>query len=418
MKRHDPLLAILITALAAPVFAANDAPPTGAAMQTGAAKLPYVYTSWKQFTVKDGLPNDHIFAVKVDGPRVWVGTEDGLALIDKPSGKVVKTWQEKDGLPFKAVTGIDVDKRTGDVWLGLFGGGLARLSGGRFDHWNQLDSGLVNDVVYGVGIENENVWAATTAGASRLNTRTGEWTVFTEKNAPMEEIWNYGVSYDGKDSVYLAVWGSGVLKYDIRNGHWEEYLDPDGEMEIDLYRDDGIIHVIVTGASPAEGVVWISTYFGGSRYDGRHWRGYAEQEGGLPSDFLNNVKGRSAQEALYCADKGLGIVVDGPADPATWVAYTRDPATGRGRAKVTVGGNVVENVDMPVGVPHSFMISADVDGDDIWVGTAKGLGWGIGDGYYPGTKERPLYTYGNPAEPGPAKASGPDAPRVGGTPAR
>ncbi|HUL75656.1 MAG TPA: regulator, partial [Vicinamibacteria bacterium] len=286
MKGYKALLTVLMTAFAAPGLVASDAPPTGAARQTGAAKLPYVYTSWKQFTVKDGLPNDHIFAVKVDGPRVWVGTEDGLALIDKPSGRVVKTWQEKDGLPFKAVTGIDVDKRTGDVWLGLFGGGLARLSGGRFDHWHQLNSGLVNDVVYGVGIENENVWAATTAGASRLNTRTGEWTVFTEKNAPMEEIWNYGVSYDGKDSVYLAVWGSGVLKYDIRNGHWEEYLDPDGEMEIDLYRDDGINHVIVTGASPVEGVVWISTYFGASRYDGRHWRGYAEQEGGLPSDFL------------------------------------------------------------------------------------------------------------------------------------
>ena len=51
--------------------------------------------------------------MKVDGPRVWVGTEDGLALIDKPSGKVVKTWQEKDGLPFKVVTAIDVDTEDG-----------------------------------------------------------------------------------------------------------------------------------------------------------------------------------------------------------------------------------------------------------------------------------------------------------------
>ena len=127
-------------------------------------------------------------------------------------------------------------------------------------------------------------------------------------------------------------------------------------MEIDLYRDDGINHVIVTGASPVEGVVWVSTYFGGSRYDGRHWRGYAEQEGGLPSDFNNNIKARSAQEALFCSDKGLGIITDAPTEDATWVAYTRDPETGRGRAKVTVGGKVVENVDMPVGVPHSFMI--------------------------------------------------------------
>ena len=43
------------------------------------------------------------------------------------------------------------------------------------------------------------------------------------------------------------------------------------------------------------------------------------------------------------------------------------------------------------------MISADVDGNDIWVGTVKGLGWGIGDGYYPGTKPRPLYAYGQQA---------------------
>ncbi len=414
MKTRTTLALLLLAALAAPALPADA--PAG----SGTPKLPYVYTSWKQFTVADGLPNDHIFAVKVDGPRVWVGTEDGLAQIDKATGKVVKVWQEKDGLPFKVVTAIDVDRKTGDVWLGLFGGGLARLSGGRFDHWHQMNSGLVNDVVYGVAVENDNVWAATTAGASRLNTVTGEWTVFTEKNAPMEEIWNYAANYDGKDKVYLAVWGSGLLEYNIRTGRWKEYLDPDGEMEIDLYRDDGINHVIVTGASPVGDVVWVSTYFGGSRYDGRHWRGYAQQEGGLPSDFNNNIKARSAEEALYCSDKGLGIVVDGPSDPATWVAYTRDAETGRGRAKVTVGGEVVENVDMPAGVPHSFMISADVDGNDIWVGTAKGLGWGIGDGYYPGTKDRKLYAYGQPApEPKAASAAAEKTPLParGGKPA-
>ena len=377
-----------------------------------AAKLPYVYTSWKHFTVKDGLPNDHIFSVRVDGARVWVGTEDGLALIDKPTGKVVKTWQEKDGLPWKVVTAIDVDPRTGDVWLGLFGGGLARLSGGRFDHWHQLNSGLVNDVVYGVTIEHDNVWAATTAGASRYNTVTGEWTVFTEKNAPMEEIWNYAVNYAGGDKVYLAVWGSGVLEYDIKTGRWKEFLDPDGEMEIDLYRDDGINHVIVTGANEVDGVVWVSSYFGASRYDGRHWRGYAEQEGGLPSDFNNNIRARSKAEALYCSDKGLGIITNAPEEEAAWVAYTRDPATGRGRAKVTLGGKVVEEIDMPLGVPHSFMIAADVDGDDIWIGTGKGLGWGIGEGYYPGTRERPLYAFGQrvPGSPATPRAAVEEAP--------
>jgi ligand-binding sensor domain-containing protein len=375
-------------------------PATGvgfAADPVASAGLPYVYTQWKHFTVKDGLPNDHIFAVKADGPRVWVGTENGLALIDKPSGKVVRSWQEKDGLPFRAVTAIEVDKKTGDVWLGLFGGGLARLSGGSFEHWHQLNSGLVNDVVYGLTLENDNVWCATTAGASRFNTKTGEWTIFTEKNAPMEEIWNYGVSYGGEDKVYLAVWGSGILEYNIKTGNWKEYLDPDGEMEIDLYRDDGINHVITTGVSYAGGAMWVSSYFGGSRYDGRHWRGFAEQEGGLPSDFNNNIKARSANEAWYCSDKGVGAIMDFPSD--TWVQYTR------GKAVVKKAGKTVEQIDLPGGsVPHTFIIAAEIDGDDVWIGTGKGLGLGIGQGYYAGLRERPSLSDASPLASDPEKA--------------
>jgi hypothetical protein len=379
-----PRIGVLLAALVVSFFAT---------WAGSAEELPYIYTKWKHFTAEDGLPSDHIYSVKVDGPRVWVGTEDGLAVIDKPSGKVVKTWKEEDGLPWRAVTAIDVDPNTGDVWLGLFGGGLARLSGGRFDHWHQLNSGLVNDVVYGIAIEHDNVWAATTAGASRYNTRTGEWAIFTEKNAPMEEIWNYGADYaDGK--VRLAVWGSGVLEFDVKTEHWKEYVDPDGEMEIDLYRDDGINHVITTGVDYADGVMWVSTYFGGTRYDGRHWRGYAEQDGGMPSDFNNFVKARSAQEALYCSDKGLGIIVDGPGD--TWVVYTRDPDTGRGRAKVTKGGEVRELVDMPLAVTHNFTIAADIDGNDLWVGAGKGLAVAIGEGYYPGLRERAPHASGSP----------------------
>ncbi len=382
-------------ALGASVLAAPPAEPPSdpKPLAAGADELPYVYTKWKHFTVKDGLPNDHIFAVKADGPRVWVGTEDGLALIDKKTEKIVQTWQEKDGLPFQAITSIAVDPKTGDVWLGLFGGGLARFSAGRFDHFHQLNSGLVNDVVYGVAIEGDNIWAATTAGASRYNPVTDQWSIFTEKNAPMEEIWNYDVAYDGKGKVYLAVWGSGCLEFDCkrdrenRGDPWKVYVDPDGEMEIDLYRDDGIVHVIVTGASPAEDVLWISSYFGCCRYDGRHWRGLYAHETGLPSDFTNNVKARSADECWFAHDKGLGAVAHFPTD--TVVTYTRDEKTLRGKAEIFRCGKLLKTVDMEKAVPHNFVINLDHDGNDTWVATGKGLGWAIGEGYYPGLKKNP-----------------------------
>jgi ligand-binding sensor domain-containing protein len=249
-----------------------------------------------------------------------------------------------------------------------------------------LNSGLVNDVVYGVAVQDEYVWAATTAGASRYNTVTGEWTIFTEKNSPMEEIWNYNVAV-GKGKVYLAVWGSGVLEYDLATGRWKDYLDPDGEMEIDLYRDDGIVHVIVTSASPADDVVWISTYFGACRYDGRHWRGYYNQDSGLASDFINNAKGRSADEAWFATDKGASAITDFKTN--TWVTYTRDAKGVGGKAVIMRDRDVLETVDLPVSIPHNFIINYDIDGNDVWVATAKGLGWGVGESYYPGLKERP-----------------------------
>ncbi len=347
-------------------------------------KLPYVYTKWKHFTVKDGLPNDHVFAIEADGAKVWIGTENGLACIDKRTGKI-KSWKEENGLPWRVVSALDINPKTGELWIGFFGRGLARFSGGRFDHWHQLNSGLVNDVVYGVAVENDNVWAATTAGASRYNTLTGEWTIYTEKNAPMEEIWNYGVCYnDGR--VYLGIWGSGVLEFDVARETWKDYLDPDGEMEIDLYRDDGIVHVITTGVSYIENILWVSTYFGMSRYDGRHWRGYYQHESGLPSDFGNAVKGRGANEAWYATDKGLGVVADFPTD--TWITYTLDPNTLRGRAVVSRNQKALEVVDMPKSIPHNYTLWVEFDNNDVWIGTSKGVGWAIGTGYYKGLKER------------------------------
>ena len=78
------------------------------------AKLPYVYTDWQHFTVKDGLPNDHIFAVEATEAKVWVGTEDGLACIDKETG-TIESWKEADGLPWRVVSALDMNPKTGEI---------------------------------------------------------------------------------------------------------------------------------------------------------------------------------------------------------------------------------------------------------------------------------------------------------------
>jgi hypothetical protein len=71
------------------------------------------------------------------------------------------------------------------------------------------------------------------------------------------------------------------------------------------------------------------------------------------------------------------------------VTYTRDTKGKGGKAVVMRDRDVLETVELPVSIPHNYVINCDVDGNDIWLATAKGLGWGIGEGYYAGLKDRP-----------------------------
>ena len=142
-------------------------------------------------------------------------------------------------------------------------------------------------------------------------------------------------------------------------------------MEIDLYRDDGIVHVITTGVSYVDDVLWVSTYFGVCRYDGRHWRGFYDHETGLPSNFNNNVKAPQRQRGLVLL--ATRAWASSPTSrPTPGSAYTRDPKTRPRQGQVIRRGKVARRRSTcRYDVPHNFIICVDFDGNDVWVGTAR-----------------------------------------------
>lgn len=332
---------------------------------------PALYTKWENFTVGNGMPDDKVFSVAVDGENIWAGTENGLVLINH--GKIQKVYNPEDGLANRVVTGVAVDKSTGDVWLSTFGG-LSRLSGGQFKNYTNLTSGLANDVVYGVGIQDEFVWAATTAGISRFNTRTGEWAIFSEKNTPLHEPWAYSIAVSEK-KVYAAVWGGGLLEYDIATGYWKPYNDPDGEMEIVLFQNQGLIHDIVSSVAynASAKMVWASTYFGLSGYDGHNWHNYLSTDSGLASDFINAAQSRG-DEVWACTDKGLSYL---NFKSNTWVTYRPGAAGMGGVVVITAPDKKVSTRETQTSLAHNYILNLAFQGDDIWVATAKGLSHGM-----------------------------------------
>jgi len=320
-----------------------------------------VYGHWRTFTTRDGLPSDKAYTVRIDGNRVLAGTHDGLAVYENDKWR---TYTTKDGLAHNGVVSIDVSELTGDVWIGTLGG-LNRWSAGKFETFNQFNSGLPNDLVYAVICDGNDVWVATGGGAGHYNTITKEWEIFTEKNAPMHEPWTYGVSAgDGK--IFIAAWGGGVIEYTNKTRKFRDYTDPDGEMEIDLQPDDGLVHDITTATSYADGILWISTYFGLSRYDGKNWNGYFDHDSGLASNFINFIRAEGPV-VFICCDNGLSSF-----DGETWVTYKKNDNNTDGKAIITKGKSVRE-IPLSPSISHNFIIGVDARDEELWVATSKGV---------------------------------------------
>ncbi len=333
-----------------------------------AAPMP-LYGKWKSFTTKDGLPSDKIYCVRVDGDRVWAGTNHGLALLEDGAWKV---FTEKDGLAHRGVLSIDVSPVTGDLWIGTMSG-LSRYSGGRFETFTQLNSGLANDVIYSVFCDEKDVWAATGGGASKLDTYTGKWEIYTERNAPMHEPWTYNVCAGG-GKVFIAAWGGGVIEWNKETKRFRDYTDPDGELEIDLFPNDGIVHDITTAVSYANDLLWVATYFGMSTYDGNQWKGYFDHDSGLASNFINFVKA-NGDVGWLCTDNGLSSF-----NGITWVTYK---VLENKKGQVIINGNTDDEKILPASsaISHNFAMGVDFSGDVIWVATSKGLSRGEIVGY-------------------------------------
>jgi ligand-binding sensor domain-containing protein len=332
-----------------------------------------VYGHWKNFTTKDGLPSNHSYCVRIDGKRVLVGTHEGMAVYE--DGKWT-TYTTKDGLAHNGVVSIDVSDQTGDVWIGTLGG-LSRWSGGKFETFTQLNSGLPNDLVYCVYCDGKDIWTATGGGAGHYDTYTKQWEIFTEKNAPMHEPWTYGVSAgDGK--IFIAAWGGGVIEYTKKTKQFKDYTDPDGEMEIDLLPDDGLVHDITTATSWGAGYLWVSTYFGLSSYDGTHWKGYFKDHCGLASDFINFIRAEGPV-VFICTDNGLSST-----NGKSWVTYKKNDSDSNGKAIITNYGrdddstavHTTKEIPSSPSIAHNFIIGVDADDEYLWVATEGGVSRG------------------------------------------
>ncbi len=325
---------------------------------------------FETFGAGDGIPADKVHVVfKTSQGVLWIGTWDGLC-VRESNGKF-RRFGPEHGLSHKMVTCIAEDKTTGDLWVGTMRG-LNKMSGGRITKFLQTDSGLPNNVVYGVDVVDDTVWAATAAGTGAMNLKSGTWKMYDHNNSAMHEPWCYSIK-GAKDVVYIGVWGSGILEHDPKTGSFKEYRDPDRDFHYDLVADDGPINDITSWVAWNDGILWQATYFGMSRYDGKSWKTWVQDKTPLPSNFTQFIW-PVGNYAYIGHDQGASVT-----DGTNWVNYLIG-TNGQGVVEIHRPSAPVEKRVTATSLANGFVLGIWADEREAWFATSKGLSRGVFSG--------------------------------------
>lgn len=144
------------------------------ALDPGKKITQYVHNSW---TSEQGLPeNDVRSIVQTRDGYLWLGTEEGLARFDGVRFTVFDK-HNVDAIRNNFILSLFED-RDGTLWIGTWGGGLTRLSGGRFKAYTESD-GLSNNIVNAITQDRDGlIWIGT--GEGGLNVwKDGKFTAYT-----------------------------------------------------------------------------------------------------------------------------------------------------------------------------------------------------------------------------------------------
>ncbi|HKS25731.1 MAG TPA: two-component regulator propeller domain-containing protein [Thermoanaerobaculia bacterium] len=284
------------------------------------------------WTSDTGLPQNTIETiVQTHDGYLWMGTEEGLVRFDG-TRFVVSDRQNAPALGSAFVSAL-FESADGTLWIGTYGGGLARLRNGRIEafHPDILGSDRLRTMY---AAANGTLFAAT-AGGGLLQIDGERVRRFTTRDGlPVDRIWT--VIGDGDGGLWVATHGGGVVRW--RDGRVQQRITAHEGLPNDFAR---------ALLRDADGTLWIGTDGGGLA----EWRGGAvvrlvTTRDGLPSNLIRGLR----------RDR----------DGSLWIATDGGLARWRGiRAETLTAAD---------GLPSSIVRTLIEDREgSLWIGTTGGL---------------------------------------------
>ncbi len=250
------------------------------------------YDDWTLFTVLNSpLPSPHVLSITQDPSGIfWFGTDQGLARLDQGSWTVYHAGDL--GLHSEQINTIVSDAKS-NLWIGTQDG-AAEFDGSKWKPYTKETSGLVDNVVFTIAIQNlsgrEQVWFGTLTGLSSLDPSTGQWLSYTHQNIDLG--WG-GVSdlmFDSTGRLWVCTEGGGITLWDGKQ--WSSLRVSNSKLPYSTVESvaelqPGVFWIAASLPNSAGGVV--------ARYQDPSWR-----------VFESGLTGYSGGETVTIAKDGAG----------------------------------------------------------------------------------------------------------------
>lgn len=197
--------------------------------------------TFTNFTVDDGLVDNTVNALVVNGDDTWFGTQNGLSKYDGTNWTNYTTTSHPDMIN-NTILAVEVDG-DGNVWIGT------DFGVGKFDgtDWTQItkDDGLANNRISCIEADgNGNVWVGNSSGVSVYDGTN--WTSYTTTDGlPFGGV--SAIAFDDNGDTWLGTGLGGVFVYD-------------GTDFTAITEDEGLLNDKVTSiAITSKGAKWVGT---------------------------------------------------------------------------------------------------------------------------------------------------------------
>ena len=185
------------------------------------------------YTTRDGLAGDDIFRLFEDSRGdIWIARRAPTRAILTRWDRATATFHryfDQDGLPgFSRPISFGED-RAGNVWVGFWGGGVARYSGGRFHLFTPAEGIPAGSITAIYSHANGDLWIGSSSdGVVRVDdvdtARLRFIRYTTAEGLSSDSV--YSITADRSGRVYIGMF-SGIDRLDVSTGVIRHYALPD-----------------------------------------------------------------------------------------------------------------------------------------------------------------------------------------------